>query len=320
MSLGPLMIDIGGLELTSADQKMLQHPLVGGLILFTRNYQNKQQLIELIQSIRECVGVDFLIAVDQEGGRVQRFKEEFTAIPAMAELGYQYNAGKIKWDDISSISKILASELIAVGIDFSFAPVLDIDHGFSEVIGSRTFSHEPSLLADFYKAFHQGFRQAGMATVAKHFPGHGAVKLDSHIDLPVDPRELSVLEACDLIPFQVAIGDQVEAIMPAHIVYERIDPNPASLSSFWLTTVLRGKLKFNGAILSDDLSMGALQKIPHLARVQQALSAGCDMVLLCNDRKAVETVLENFNYEQKKETITRLEQLKASTPLQLMNN
>lgn len=288
MSLGPVMLDIDGLSLTPADRDLLLEPAVGGLILFSRNYASPEQLADLVADVRALRSPPLIIAVDHEGGRVQRFREGFTAIPPMRVLGRQYNsdpdaalvlARKAGW--------LIASELRACGIDLCFAPCVDLDWGVSEIIGDRSFHAKATVVSELAGELSRGLRSEGMAAVAKHFPGHGAVVADSHENLPVDRREYGDL-LDDMQPYDSLISSGLVAgVMMAHIVYRQMDELPAGFAPFWIQRELRSRLGFDGAILSDDLSMKATRAYGSMPeRAARALDAGCDMVLVCNDREA----------------------------------
>lgn len=280
------MLDVAGLTLTAHESDIINHPNTGAVILFSRNYDNPEQITELIHSIRAARNGDILIAVDQEGGRVQRFRNGFTRLPPAS-----YYANKPELAE--SAGWLMAMELLAVGVDFSFAPVLDIDCGVSEIIGDRSFSTQTFAATRLASLFRKGMKTAGMAATGKHYPGHGAVALDSHLTLPIDDRDLDTIRAKDLQPFAQLIDEGLEAIMPAHVVYSKVDPNPAGFSSFWLQQILRGELNFNGTIFSDDLSMeGAASVGDFPERARQAQQAGCDMILVCNNPTAAEQVLD----------------------------
>ncbi|MGZ5660631.1 MAG: beta-N-acetylhexosaminidase [Usitatibacter sp.] len=296
MKLGPCMVDVAGLELTPDDIERLQHPQVGGAILFARNFAAPLQLIQLAHSIRELRSPQLLVCVDHEGGRVQRFRHGFTAIPAMTELGKLWDR-----DPAQALAAargcgfVIASELQAHGVDFSFTPVLDVDYGESSVIGDRALHHDPHTVAVLAEALQAGLNAAGMSSVGKHFPGHGYVRADSHLEVPVDERTLTEISASDLIPFQRMARSGMGGMMPAHVVYPKVDSKPAGFSSVWLQKILREKLGFDGLIFSDDLSMeGASTAGGVMARANAALNAGCDMVLLCNDPRAQDTLLEGL--------------------------
>ena len=297
MSIGPLMIDFAGTSLNSEDRELLQHPLVGGVILFSRNFSERNQVKELtteIRSVRELheSRAPLLIAVDQEGGRVQRFREGFTDLPPLRWLGRMYDQSPTAARDMARLgARLMATEVLDTGADFSFAPVVDVDWGICEVIGDRAFHREPSVVAELSLAYMQGMRQAGMAAVAKHFPAHGGVTGDSHHVLPEDPRSYAELTD-DLLPYSSLISDGLQGVMMAHIRYTGIEPQIASLSPYWMNTVLRQELGFKGAIFSDDLSMqGATVGGSVPDRATTALQAGADMVLVCNDRDSVAPVI-----------------------------
>ena len=283
--IGPVMIDIEGLTLSQLEQEKIKHPNTGAVILFSRNYSCPEQIVKLCKSIRDTREGDILIAVDQEGGKVQRFQTGFTRLPAASSYSqYPELAEPAGW--------LMATELLAVGIDFSFAPVLDIDCGVSQIIGNRSFSQNQQIATQLASNFRKGMNTAGMAATGKHFPGHGAVALDSHQTLPVDNRNLQQINKKDLQPFKQLITEGLEAIMPAHIVYPQIDSLPASFSSFWIQKILRKELNFDGTVFSDDLNMqGAASMGSFPERAKLALKAGCDMVLVCNNPTAAEEVL-----------------------------
>ena len=300
--MGPVIVDIAGYELTQEDKEILAHPLAGGLILFSRNYHDHDQLRSLIKAIRHAAGKPLLIAVDHEGGRVQRFRENFSAIPAMGKIAEYYHAEEAQEDKTAaakfahSCGWLLAAELLAFDIDLSFAPVLDLERG-SQVIGDRSFHQDPEWVIPLASGLCNGMHEAGMKTTGKHFPGHGSVFADSHIALPVDSRSLADIRENDLLPFAELIKQsQLDAIMPAHVVYENIDTQAAGFSQYWLQEILKTELGFKGSIFSDDLSMHSASVAGnYLERAQQARWAGCDLLLACNDRKAVETLLDGFD-------------------------
>jgi beta-N-acetylhexosaminidase len=297
MSLGPLMVDIAGTELCDQDIEVLRHPLVGSVLLFTRNYRNPEQVTALC-AIRAVRSPHLLIAVDHEGGRVQRFREGFTRLPASRPLGRRFDEDKRDALDLTrSVGWLMASELRAVGVDFSFAPCVDLDYGVSEIIGDRSFHRDPAAAASLATAYMLGMRDAGMAAIAKHFPGHGAVVADSHVALPVDRRKFIDMEG-DIQPYRILIDNNLAGIMAAHVVYPEIDELPASLSRRWITDILRADLGFHGCVFADDLSMaGAVAFGDVIERARLAVGAGCDVLPICNDRAAVLAVLEHFKPE-----------------------
>lgn len=307
------MLDIGGTQLTAADKGRLQHPLAGGVILFTRNYSSFRQLAQLTAEIHALRTPPLLIAVDHEGGRVQRFREGFTRLPPMRELG-------IIWDEhpgkarhlAQAAGYVLAAELRAAGIDFSFTPVLDMDYGHSCVIGDRAFHHSPKAIADLAHSLMSGLKLGGMAAVGKHFPGHGYIQADSHTELPIDQRAYRDIEMNDLIPFRKMIGFGLAGIMPAHVIYPGVDARPAGFSAVWLKEILRGKLGFEGCIFSDDLSMeGAAVAGSILQRAEAALNAGCDMVLACNNSLAADTLLAELQWDIPAISLARLARMRG---------
>jgi beta-N-acetylhexosaminidase len=291
----PLILDIEGHSLTAVDRRRLANPLTGGMILFGRNWQSRAQLTDLCAEIKS-IRSDLLIAVDHEGGRVQRFRTDgFTHLPPMRALGElwsqddkgQPGSGVLKaCEAATSAGFVLASELRACGVDFSFTPVLDLDHGESGVIGDRAFARDPRVVSLLARSLMQGLLQAGMGNCGKHFPGHGAVKADSHTDIPVDKRSLKAILADDAAPYPW-LGSVLTAVMPAHVIYSRVDARPAGFSKRWLQDILRGQMGFQGAIFSDDLSMAGArqvqgQSLSYSEAVRAALDAGCDLALLCN--------------------------------------
>ncbi|MGC4011482.1 MAG: beta-N-acetylhexosaminidase [Pseudomonas sp.] len=283
---GSLMLDIGGTWLTAEDRQILRHPEVGGLIIFARNIESPRQVRELMEAIR-AVRPDLLLAVDQEGGRVQRLRQGFLRLPAMRAIADNPNAERLA----EQCGWLMATEVLAVGLDLSFAPVLDLDHQRSAVVGSRAFEGNPERAVALAGAFIRGMRAAGMASTGKHFPGHGWAEVDSHVGIPEDERTLEQIRAVDLVPFQRLSGE-LDALMPAHVIYPQVDPNPAGFSRRWLQDILRGELGFDGVIFSDDLSMAGAHVVGDAAnRIEAALSAGCDMGLVCNDRASAELAL-----------------------------
>ncbi len=298
LHLGPVMLDVTGITLTDDDRKRLLHPLTGGVILFARNFESPAQLTQLTAEIHALRTPTLLIAVDHEGGRVQRFRDGFTAIPPMRELGnaWEKNATKAK-QLAQDTGYVLATELRAHGVDLTFAPVLDVDFKRSSVIGDRAFHADPEIIAPLAQALTHGFSLGGMASVGKHFPGHGHVRADSHHEIPVDDRSWVDIEQCDLIPFRRLISAGLGAVMPAHVIYPQVDAQPAGFSQKWLKQILRQQLEFDGVIFSDDLSMeGAKGAGGIVDRANAALTAGCDMVLVCNDAGAADELLAGLTY------------------------
>lgn len=313
MGLGPVMLDVAGKTLTAEDEARLRHPLVGGVILFARNYESPSQLCELTAAIRAVRTPPLLIAVDHEGGRVQRFREGFTRIPAMRELGRIWDEHPQRARHLAQqTGYVLAAELRACGVDFSFTPVLDIDYGQSSVIGDRAFHSNPDAIAELAHNLLLGLKQGGMHTVGKHFPGHGFVAADSHLDIPVDERAFVDIEMADLVPFERMIAHGLSAVMPAHVIYPQVDPRPAGFSPVWLKQVLRERLHFDGVIFSDDLSMeGATVAGGIVARASAALNAGCDMVLVCNKPASADELLRGLHWDMPATSKARLMQMRG---------
>ena len=324
MNLGPVMLDVAGTELNAEDRERLRHPRVGGVILFARNYHSPAQVAALAAEIRALRSPPLLIAVDHEGGRVQRFREGFTALPPMRAFGTVWDRDPGSARALArAAGTVLATELRAVGVDLSFTPVLDLDYGHSQVIGDRAFHRDPRAVSELAQALTRGLAEAGMGGVGKHFPGHGFVAADSHVDVPVDERAFAAIEADDLVPFKALIEAGLAGVMPAHVVYAGVDPDinpginpggevpgPAGFSAFWLQEVLRGRLGFDGVIFSDDLSMaGALVAGDVVARGVAALAAGCDMVLVCNDCRAADALLDGLRAPWPPHSLARLVRL-----------
>jgi len=295
MTLGPLMVDVAGVELTAEDRDVLKHPLVGSVILFTRNYQEPAQLEALVADIKSLRSPTLLVAVDHEGGRVQRFRKGFSVLPPARRIGQEYDADpKQGLAMAQQLAWLMAAELRAVGIDFSFAPCVDLDFGVSEIIGDRAFHSRASHVADLAMATVLGMRRAGMAATAKHFPGHGAVVADSHLALPVDRRDFADL-AEDMLPYRRLIANELAAVMMAHVLYPNVDSVPASFSRRWVTDVLRGEFDFRGVVFADDLTMEGASVIGDIvARAEAALAAGCDVLPVCNRRESVVTLLDQL--------------------------
>ena len=299
----PLIIDIAGLSLSKADRRRLKHPLTGGVILFGRNWKDRQQLVDLcaeIKSVRE----ELLICVDHEGGRVQRFRTDgFTHLPPMRALGDCWIKDQLAATNAATASGyVLGAELRACGVDLSFTPVLDLDYGESGVIGDRAFGRDPRVVSLLAKSLMHGMLQSGMSNCGKHFPGHGFVKADSHTDIPIDKRSLKAILADDAAPYEW-LNTTLTGVMPAHVIYPKVDPRPAGFSSKWLNFILRSQLGFGGAIFSDDLSMAGARMIDghdvsYTQAAVAALNAGCDMVVLCNqsvgEGKPLDEILEGL--------------------------
>lgn len=311
MSLGSVMLDLAGTELTAEDRELLQHPAVGGVILFARNYQDPEQLSALTTAIRALRDPALLVAVDQEGGRVQRFRADFKRLPPAGDYGRLYGHSPSAARRLTMLMGwLMASELQAVGVDFSFAPVLDIDRGICSAIGDRAFSQDIATVADLGAAWMQGARLAGMSSVAKHFPGHGGVTVDSHLALPIDERDFATLWQEDMAPFQVLIDQGVEAVMPSHVVYPSVDALPAGFSPYWLQDILRKRMGFQGVIISDALDMAAAEVAgDDEARSKAALAAGCDQLLVCNNRAAAIKVVEALGDYRNPSSQSRLARL-----------
>ncbi|MGE5089557.1 MAG: beta-N-acetylhexosaminidase [Candidatus Levyibacteriota bacterium] len=290
------MLGIEGLELTAADRARLADPRVGGVILFTRNFESSKQLRALTASIRK-LRPGLLIGVDHEGGRVQRFRgDRFSELPAMRTLGEQWDVDPVAAGEAAFRHGVtIARELVAHGIDFSFTPVLDLDWERSEVIGDRAFHSDPVVVADLAGALLRGLQSKGVGGVGKHFPGHGHVRADSHVDTPVDPRGLDAILTSDAVPFAALIAQGLEAIMPAHVVYPAVDSRPAGFSPVWIGEILRRRLGFDGLVFSDDLEMaGAHSAGDIVARGEAAIAAGCDVVLVCNGFAAMDELLARW--------------------------
>ena len=307
LPLGPLMIDIAGIALTELDRERLRHPLVGGVILFTRNYADPDQLTALTTAIHALREPSLLIAVDHEGGRVQRFREGFTNLPAMAALGKLWDSNPESGKRAAfQVGYVLASELRACGVDYSFTPVLDLDFGPSRVIGDRAFHRNPETVVVLAAQLTAGLKAAGMGSCGKHFPGHGFVIPDSHVDLPVDHRPLESLQE-DLFPYR-QLG--LDGVMAAHMIYECFDCNTAVFSNKWIN-YLRNNIKFDGAIFTDDLSMAGAGVVGDMCnRVEAAFRAGCDMLLICNSPEAVDEVLLKWHPQLDCESVRRITALR----------
>ena len=295
MSLGPIMVDVAGHELTAGERELIAHPNVGGVILFSRNYASPEQLAALCAEILAVGEPRRLLAVDYEGGRVQRFRDGFTVLPAMGELGRDYREdADAACERAASVGRTIAAELGPLGIDLCFAPVMDIDHGNSSVIGDRSFGAEVDGIDALATAFRAGLNAGGLVATGKHFPGHGHVAGDSHHELPVDERGIEALRA-DMEPFARQIGAGLESVMMAHIRFPAVDELPASLSTRWIDGILRRELGFDGAVFCDDLSMNGARCIADpVERAERAIAAGCDMVPICNDPATARAVVEGL--------------------------
>jgi beta-N-acetylhexosaminidase len=294
------MLDLAGLEISPEEQDILTHPLVGGVILFSRNYESPEQLQHLVSEIHDLREPHLLVAVDHEGGRVQRFRQGFSEFPPAAVFGKIYDDDRKQAKHLAeSCGWLMAVELRALGIDFSFAPVLDLDFGISTVIGDRAFHRKPDAVADLAQSYMMGMRRAGMVATGKHFPGHGAIAADSHIDMPVDEREFEEIYRHDVVPFGKLIRAGLGAIMPAHVIYPAVDEKPACFSSLWLKEVLRERMGFQGVIFSDDLTMkGAHVMGDIVERGMAAMDAGCDMVLVCNQPKEAIQLIDGLDSQE----------------------
>jgi len=311
LPLGPVMLDVEGLVLTDVERERLRHPLVGGVILFSRNYESPEQLAALTRDIAAQRAPALLITVDHEGGRVQRFRDGFCRLPTMRALGEL-------WDQDRSLALVrardtgwvLAGELVQQGVELSYTPVLDLDYGVSRVIGDRAFHRDPEAVVTLASALIDGLADAGMACVGKHFPGHGFVEADSHVDTPRDSRPFEAIWAADIHPFR-QLAARLAGIMPAHVIYDAVDSRPAGFSQFWLQDVLRGRLGYQGIIFSDDLTMEAATEAGDIvSRAAAAHAAGCDMVLVCNRPDLNEQLLAQWQVKPDPALMKRLESLR----------
>ena len=313
---GPVIVDMAGTVLTVVEAERLRHPLVGGVILFARNFEHRAQLAQLTADIHAARHPPLLIAVDQEGGRVQRFKTDgFTVLPPMRSLGQAWMREPMSaMRAASELGYVLAAELRACGVDFTFAPVLDLDHGASQVVGSRALHRDPRVVTMLARCVAQGMAQAGMGACGKHFPGHGYVQADSHHAPAIDPRALSAILADDAAPYGW-LGDSVlTAVMPAHVIYSAVDARPAGFSRVWLQAILRQQLGYDGVIFSDDLTMAAAAEAGDIVgRAQSALAAGCDMVLVCNRPDLADDLLARLEVAPRAESLARIRRLAPTT-------
>ena len=312
--LGPVIIDLQGCVLSDEEVELLKHPLVGGVILFTRNYQSLEQLRQLTTAIHAVRSPQLLIVIDHEGGPVQRFHQDFTTLPPMVDLGILYAQDPtVALAQAEYTGYTMASELKAQGVDLSLAPVLDLNKGVSRVLADgRAISAEFEVVIAVAKAYIKGMHRVCMAATGKHFPGHGSVVIDSHKGIAVDERSLSAIVADDMQPFTALLPTDLQAVMPAHVIFPQVDKLPVSLSSIWLTNILRKNLDFNGMIMSDCLSMQGAAEIVHdsVERAALALNAGCDMILICNNRASVVAVLDGLHAPTNKALAKRIETMR----------
>lgn len=316
MGLGPIMLDLAGTALAAEDRRRLLYPATGGVILFTRNFESPAQLKALVEEIHALRQPRLLVAVDHEGGRVQRFREGFTRLPAVARFGEVYARDAKRALELASLGGwLMAAELRDVGIDLSFAPVLDLRRGISGVIGDRAFHSDPEVIVRLAQAYAAGMREGGLCAVGKHFPGHGSIREDSHVAHPVDTRRWADIVQEDLRPFTGMIERGIEALMAAHVVYPDIDARPAGFSRRWISGILRGELGFKGAVFTDDLSMAAADVMgDYPARARAALEAGCDMALVCNHPEAADAVLDAIGPWREPASQLRIARLRAHAP------
>jgi len=311
--LGPIIVSIDDKRLSSREKSILSHDLIGGVILFANNYENRNQLKELVQSIKAIKSPELIVCVDQEGGRIQRFQKGFYSLPSLKQLGTIYDSSAEDGLKASYLaSQIMALELLEVNIDFSFAPVVDLDYELSSVIGDRAFHSSSQTVIDLSTAYLKGLERVGMKAVAKHFPGHGGVSIDSHVAQPIDQRSFDDLDN-DLSPFQSLFKEGLPAIMTAHILFPMIDSSMVTFSQKWLKDILRNQLDFHGLVISDDLSMGATKEIGSMIdKVNMALHAGCDHVLWCHSKENIETELDSIAIKTDINPSNQIELMKPS--------
>lgn len=312
LPLGPVMLDVIGHSLTEVEREQLRHPLVGGVILFARNFESRDQLAALVKDIKSQRDPALLVSVDHEGGRVQRFREGFCRLPCMRALGRVWDRDQ---DEARRLARetgyVLAAELADVGVDLSYTPVLDLDYGVSRVIGDRAFHSDPQVVTTLAEALIDGLSDGGMGCVGKHFPGHGFVEADSHVDMPRDDRDFDAIWQADMVPFR-ALARRLSGVMPAHVIYTANDSRPAGFSRFWLQQVLRDQLHFEGVIFSDDLTMEAATEAGGIVeRASAAHEAGCDVVLVCNRPDLNEILLSNWQPATDPKLHARLEALRG---------
>lgn len=320
--LGPLFIDVEGLELTDEDREILQHPLVGGVIYFSRNYESREQITQLTQEIKLLRSPELLIAVDHEGGRVQRFRHDFTMLPPVNSIGRVYDDNQANGLEYAyQHGWLMAAELRVTGIDFSFSPVLDLDYGHSTVIGDRALHQSPDAVANLAQYYINGMQAAGMKATGKHFPGHGWAVEDSHTAIPRDERSFSEIIQQDVVPYRRLLEYGLASVMPAHVIYTEVDPMPACFSHKWLQEILRQQIGFHGLVISDDLTMqgASIVEASVAGRAALALEAGCDMALICNNRQATIETLEQLQYTTPIESRERIELLRGKQMKGLMN-
>ncbi len=310
------MVDIEGFELQADERERLEHPSVSGIILFTRNFESSEQLVELTRVLREVKSPRLLIAVDQEGGRVQRFRNDFFKLPALRNLGRLYKNSK---SSALSLAKdhayLMASEILSAGIDISFAPVIDLDKGISDVIGERAFAEDAKTVTELAASYIEGMHEAGMKATGKHFPGHGSVKADSHVDLPIDERLFNDIYEQDLVPFRQLIQQNLDAVMVSHVIYPDIDQTPAGFSKIWVGEELCDKMEFKGMIFSDDITMQAAASVgSHLERANMAIGAGCDCVITCNDSTGRDEIIDGLVFKPNSRLQAKIDKMYGVQP------